>query len=618
MALSSAAGPHPPVNQGRTLTLVSSFGLDQTTLGPNFPAQQIVNSQRVRELTFRENYFTCRQHDWKVFDWNGAVRRPEGHMTQPLIGEMLPDFYVPLNSRRPCSPYRLARSIVWAFTTLTFGYGRWPSFRSDDTETQDFAKALVKATRLKTKMIRARNLGGASGTVGLSWGYNNGKPRVRVHLARHLYVQEWEDEDELIPAHVIEIYQFPKDVWLPDKKRMERQFFWHRRDWTKTADIEFVQQKVEKDNPSWQIDEEKSVIHNDDECHFVWVQNLPDDDTTTIDGQPDYAETYEQLDELDIINSVSSKGTKLNLDPTLVLKMDQDEVGDTTIRKGSGNALVVGPSGDARYMELSGASVTAGHATIDKQREQVLEANQCILPDPNEVVGSATSSVALKIVYAPMLAKADIMRDQYGQAIERLLEGMIRTARKLNVGNVLLEQDIDPETGEPILDDDGVPVEREIQYTLNLKPKRVKTPRLDEEGNETGEFDIEEVPYTPGSGDLSLEWPDYFKRTSDDNQKESGSLTQATGGKPVMSHQTAVEQMATSMQRDPQEEWNRLKQEQEEQRKRESEMFPGMGGQVGSLEELPDDAELMEGESTNERPSGSPQERPKPSSETGP
>lgn len=591
------AGPHPPKPLGGgAVAVVSSFGLDHTQLGPEFPAHQILNSGRSLELEYRSKFFKCTQHDWKAFDWNGAMRRPERHPTQPLIGNSMPEMYVPLDQRRPSSPYRLGRTIVNAFTTLTFGYGRWPSILSDDPATQDFAEALVKACKLKTKMIRARNLGGACGTVGMSWGFNDGKPRVRIHEARHLYAEEWDDEDELIPSHIIELYQYPKDVWNEKKGKHERKFFWHRCDWTMEADIAFVPVEVTKDNPMWQIDEEKSVMHNDGVCHFVWIRNLPDDEVDSIDGQCDYAETYEQLNTVDILNSCNSSGTAKNLDPTLVLAMEQEDLAGSVLKKGSDNALAVGPNGSASYLEISGAAANAGHTAIDKQREQVMEVCQCIVPDPNEVAGGATSSVALKIVYAPMLSKGDIMRDQYGEAIVQILEGMITAARNKNIGQVTHEPTVDDEGYELVDEVTQEPILTPVENTLNLPPRIEKIELTDEEGNPTGEFRVELHTRVPGSGSLTLEWPDYFEPTSDDIQKRVTSFVTATGGKAVISQQTAVENIATEMHRDPDEEYSRLRAEQEQDRKQQAAMFMSPGGPVDDPNALPDGAEPLEGE----------------------
>lgn len=569
------------------MSVASSFGLSKKYLTNEFPALQIVAGDRVRELSYRMSFYKCTQHDWKVFDFNGTMRQPNRHMTQPLIGNNMPDFYVPLEQRRPATPYRLARTIVTQFTTFVFGYGRWPTILSDDPDTQSFANALVKACKLKTKMIRARNLGGSAGTVGLSWGFKNGQPKVQVHSAKNVHVQEWTDEDEFIPAHVVELYQYELDVYDATTQKMTRTWFWHRRDWTPTADIEFLPIEVTKQNPNWQIDEDRSCMHNDG-CHFVWIRNIPDDSESSIDGEPDYTAVFEQFDSIDILNSTNVAGSVKNLDPTLVIKMHADEVGTALVRKGSDHSLAVGPSGDVKYLELSGTAVTTGHNAIQTQRDQVLECCSCVIPDPNEVVAAGTSSVALKITYAPMISKGDVFRDQYGEGILRLLTGMIESARQLNVGGSVEEIEVDEET--------GVEVSTDIEYKLNLPMKQVKVERLDSEGNPTGEFDVNQHPQVPGAGTLDLQWPDYFQPTSDDKQKLSSSLSIATGGRPVMSQQTATEHCATTYQRDPQEEWARIRTEQIQARREQSEMFPGVGGEVDNVDELPEGASTLSDE----------------------
>lgn len=578
-----------PSKPAPVLRVASTYGLPPAMLSMAFPALEIISSLRVQELNFTSRFYECKQHDWKIFDWNGTLRRPvQQFPTQPLLSTAPSDFYVPLDQRRPTAPYRLARVVVGAFTTLIFGHGRWPSIVSKDPETQDFADALVEATKLKTKMIRARNMAGSSGTCGLSWGFANGKPRVRVHSGAHLYVHEWADEDEFIPGHVSEIYQYPKDVFDETKRKHVRKFFWHRRDWTENADIWFSPVEVGKENPQWSVDEDKSVMHGDGVCHLVWVQNLPHDDITAIDGMPDYAGLFEQLNSVDELNSVNVNGTKLNLDPTLVLGVEQEDIDNAAVRKGSLNALAVGTGGSANYLELSGAAVEAGHKTIDAQREQILESCQCVVPDPNEVVGAGTSSVALKIVYAPMLARGDVLRDQYGDAIQRVLEGMIAAARKLNVGGEVEEHEVDDEGIEVTDAETNEPVVTRVRYEVELPPRIEEVPVLDENGEPTGEVETKEHQRTPGNGAIAVKWGRYFEETATDKQATNTALLSATGGKAVLSQQTGCEQAAESYGLKPAEEWARLRKEETARQEAEAQMFPSVGGDVDKDEDLPE------------------------------
>jgi hypothetical protein len=575
------AAPTESAIAGTVIQTGSSFGLDLTTIGPEFDANALFNAERVRELQYRDSFFTATNHDHKLFDMNGRMVRPGKMSNQPLLSGAVPSVYVPLDQRRPSTPYRLARKIVTSFSGMVFGYGRFPQFRSDDPATQDWAQALSDALGLEINMLRARNLGGRCGTVGISWALFDGEPRLKVHKGYHCHVLEWEDEDRRIPSHVVELYQSKataakgKEVWM-----------WRRRDWTTVSDVVFKPAPVGKKTPDfWEIDQEASCQHDDKCCHFVWIENLPDDDEDgSCDGAPDYAVAFEPLVSLDMLNSVNTQGGIKNLDPTLVLRMDEEDVGKAVVQKGSDNALRTGKDGDAKYLELSGSSISAGISLVDTNRSQILEVTECVAPDPNTIAAAGTSSVALKMVYAPMLVKCSILRYQYGQAIVRILTQLTDYCRKLM-------PDPNATTPEeryvhvPMYDDDGNEVgEEPVEFAVNLPPKVESVPMIGANGQPNGEMTTKTVERTPGRGRIWLEWGPYFTPTADDDQKEAQALSTAAGAQPVMSQQTAVELHANAHDRDGQEEWARIQREAAQKTAAQAQanagMFPPIGGEV--------------------------------------
>lgn len=551
---------------------VSSFGPELTTLGPTFSAHAVYHSQRFRELEWRDRFYKCTQHDHKGFDFNGRVTKPgEWFGTQPFIGGSQPTFFVPLDQRRPMAPYRLGRIIVNRFTSLVFGHGRWPSLNVvGDPEAEDFVNALVEKMNLPRVMIRARNLGGSCGTVGISWRITDGEPRASVHSGKFLHVFEWEDREEAIPSHVMELYQTARDYYDPNKKKLTRKLFWKRRDWTTESDIVFKEAEVTKDEPIWQI--ESIDQHDDGFTHFVWVENLPEEDGNTIDGLPDYEGIFEQMNAIDTLNSVVVRGAQLNLDPTLVLKMEQEEL--QAIRKGSDNALAVGPQGDARYLELSGQSLTAGKDLINNQSGQALDTVQCVIPDPDKLAAAGMSSVAIKAIYQPMLDRADVFRDQYGNGVIRLIKGVMRAIRERQT-----YVEVDAETGEETI----------VEGFVRLPPRQEEEPEIDETtGKPTGNVNVVTYERKPGeSENYQLDWPEYFRPTADDKQKKATTLTTATGGKPVVSQQTAAEDFARTNGWDPEQEWQRLVAQQQAEAENLMGMTPDFGGEVAGDEELP-------------------------------
>lgn len=574
----------PVVRGSRGATYApSSFGIDETTFGPGFRPKLFTESERAVFLRFCASYYTCTQHDWKVWDFDGRYQRG-GLQVQgsPLIGASMPSHYVPLNQRRPSAPYRIAYTIVERFTSLIFGDQHFPEVECEgDPDTADFAAALCEAQDLPSVMVRARSLGGSRGTVGLSWRFFEGKPVCSVHRAENLHVHEWRDFEQLIPEHVTELLQVARDVYDRDKQRVERRWFWQRRDWTPQADVVFKEVPCDEESPEWVIDEDRLVEHGDGEAHFVWIQNLPDDDEgTRVDGRSDYDNLWENCNTLDVLNSVVARGGICNLDPTLVLSLDP-ELAKRGVKKGSDNALIVGTDGSASYLTLPSDMVTAGNALIARERAQILEVAQCVILDPDQAIAAGASSLVVELEYLPMLSKCGLMRTQYGQrGMVRLLEQQVRSARRM-----LPEEGEGGELQYPtelVVDEEtGIEVERPVEYTLDLPPKVVEVQVLDADGNPTEEKATRLVQRRLGKGArLTLKWPPFFPPTEQEKQAQVQTLTTATGGRAVMSQQDAVEEWAKASGKDPTLAWQRYQAEQQVERERTAFNMPGVGGEL--------------------------------------
>lgn len=179
------------------------------------------------------------------------------------------------------------------------------------------------------------------------------------------------------------------------------------------------------------------------------------------------------------------------------------------------------------------------------------------------------------------------MRDFYGQGLVRLLEQMIESARR-HTSQTTTE--VDPDTGEEI----------EVSYGLDLPQKVVTEDVLDDDGNPTGEKSIRFIEHSPGEGGrLSLVWGDPFPSTPQEKQQKVTTLQSAAGGKPVLSHETTVRLAAKEFGLDADAEWARIQEEQKQAREQEAGMFLGTGGQVESLDELPDGASALPETSTD-------------------
>jgi hypothetical protein len=588
----------------------TSLGFNDGPPVPQFSARTILASQRFLDLNAREQFYLCTQHNHKMFDFDG--RMISGSRSSVMMESAPNSVYVPLRQRRPSSPYRLGKVIVNRFTSMLFGSQRWPAIRVEgDADTQDFCEALIEASALPAKMIEARNVGGSVGTVGISWIFRNGKPIVSVHNGKYLHVSEWEDRERFITSAVSEVYQYPKTEWSAEKKAYVKNLYWYRRDWTKTADTGYQPcLVVPGQDPEWVKDDNTTSEHNDGFCHFVWIQNLPTDEE---DGMPDYDGLYDTFDSLDLLLSVAVKGTVLNLDPTLVLKVDPEIIAAVQrIKKGSDHSLMVGKDGGASYLELTGSGLTAALPLFKLLRQCCLEVAECVITDPDEVAAGQTSAVSIQKIFEPMIAKCDIIREQYGSALKRLLQQMVLSA-KMHLDE---KGPVQTDDGEAITDEKTGEAIKTVPY-LDLPLKVIMTPITDDAtGQPNGETDIELVERKPGKGGtVILAWGPYFAPTPQDQSALITALNMATAGVAIMSKQTASELLCTAFDRDPAHEWKRINDDKKAvdsdnaNKMAAGGMFGGdPGGKVGHEDALPPGA----------KPKAPPFGAPKPPPAKGP
>jgi hypothetical protein len=136
----------------------------------------------------------------------------------------------------------------------------------------------------------------------------------------------------------------------------------------------------------------------------------------------------------------------------------------------------------------------------------ILEECQVVRPRDEEAKsGMAQSAAAKRLQYAPMIARCNRLRPQYGSTLTRILEDVLKVARKVRAKPAL-----------QIMNDMGAVV---------MEHKETLTPDLD-----PGEVES-----------VTLKWPPYFQPTSQD-VKDTVSIAQAaTGGKPLLSQKSGVD-----------------------------------------------------------------------------
>jgi hypothetical protein len=393
-------------------------------------------NSRQRELNWLWAHYRTLQYEARIFDWDGKkALDPLDTEAIASAGFIPPGYYapggqmVPLKFRKPTAPYHLVRVITDRFTGLLFSERRHPKLRVEgDPEAEQLVQALARASRLWSHMITARTLGGSMGTFCVGMKYVSGLPRVEVFDPRWVF-PEFEDQATFTLASIEQRFQFPverqdfKGAWL-------REWWWYRRYIDAYRDVLFFPEPIgEGEEPYWRVKQE--VQHGLGFCPVVWGQNLPVPDD--VDGDPDCQGIYPITDAIDSLYSQAYRGIRANTDPTVVIKTDLELA---ELRKGSDNAIKLEVGGDAKYMEISGDGPRSAIELADKFRDRALEIAQCVLEHPQvSTFGSGGKRTATEVQrsYESMYAKADILREQYGELlIKPLLVMMVKAAGRVH------------------------------------------------------------------------------------------------------------------------------------------------------------------------------------------
>jgi hypothetical protein len=471
---------------------------------PPIPLREFAEGERFFYMDRLERYLRNKQDEHKRYDWEGNVRSLGG-MGDHLLP--IPAAYaVPLAGRYPSTRYNLARVIVSNLTQMSFGgFGGSTSFAEINVEGDDVAEAALrewaKVMRLGSRLSEARNFGGAMGTATFSLGIRRGQFQIDVHNPKHCKVLEWESRDDALPRFVVKAYSFERDMIDAEAKKMVKRTFWYVRTWDTQVERvwEALPDAIAK-LPEWSnTPPTYETVHGFGFCPFYWTQNLPD--SQEEDGEGDYEGLEPKFDEINCLLTATTRGAIKNVDPTLVIK-DVDNDDGAPVNKGSG-AVIYSRDG-AEYLELEGTAVTCARDLVIDLRRSALEEAQVVLPHEEKLTGSAQSAAAMRILYRQMVARCNSLRGQYEPTIKRLLEDVLRIVRGMRTRG---DYDVQLPDGT---------VERRRDVVL---------PDLD-----------------PGTSEqVTLRWPEYFTPTALDVKDTVATAQSASGGKPVISHKTAVD-----------------------------------------------------------------------------
>jgi len=386
-------------------------------------------SPRRRRLQHDLNYYLGMQYDDRKANWDGhqlmGADKAQASRLGALSGK--PAYgTAPAYLRVPYVQRQIVPSVVRRLTGLLFSENLEPLTKSADPNGQPFISALIKSAKFWQRWADARNLGGGGGSVAVGVGLIDGLPvvelaqgvncdpvfkngNVELGVLAGIRIAYW---------HEVTRVDYVKDTWGRSIPKTVTALEYYCRVITDMVDV----QMVSPDKKEWALLNEP-VYHNLGYCPWVWVRNEPI--LNEQDGRPDCAGCYPQIEQIDYILSQGAVGTRINCDPTLVLRTKQ-EVGN--LSTGSGTVLILpGDSDEATLLETKGDGGKIALEYAKDLKEGVLEDCRVVLDEGRASGRSATEMIKRT---ESMHEHASDLRTVYGPACERSLEMLLGILRK--------------------------------------------------------------------------------------------------------------------------------------------------------------------------------------------
>lgn len=383
-----------------------------------------------------------------------------------LYSDGRPSFWdtsVPLRERAPVVQSFLARTCGRRLASLVFGERSFPSIAlkaksyggalTDDERAtiNGLLDELVEAASLRTKIKEHLLQGLKTGSVCALFCLRDGLPAVDLIPAK------WCTPD-LSPSGAVRSLVIEWQTMAVEDGQVVQ--YKHRREITDTEDKTFAVVKNEGKPIEWSR-VSAVATYPLEFCTVDWTRNDPDaTDGASIDGYPLAYGLEDEIAALDLELSQGHRNALYNGEPQMVrVGVDGDAPpmgpqGRTAaptderfswlnsaagsmrgwltgsaapaVKKAPGSIWNLPTGGDAKLLESTGSGmqiITTAQGTL---RRTILDAVGVVLADPDALGKGDLSSKALHLMHAPMLDVSDNLREVYGRALCRILDGLLR------------------------------------------------------------------------------------------------------------------------------------------------------------------------------------------------
>jgi len=425
-----------------------------------------------KQLERYEAHWRGEQYAHQQTDWWGMTA--DDYETISPAAAVPRGFSMPMNvalstrQKRPSIETGACATIVEGYTDLMFSEQAAPELTvQGDPQSEAMLHALFDRMSWDQKWCYARDLGGSVGSVLALFAARDGRIDMEV-INRRFAIPLWRNRRALQLGALL-IWRIAKvevddqdDKGNPTRRLVE---VVHRRIVTESEDVTYRPIRMDDSRTwAWVPVPELTVKHDLGFFPGVWVQNTSADDEP--DGLPDCDGAWKQVDALDRLMSQINKGELATVDPSIVIADDPKAKEMGAVRTGSDNTIELSDKGRAELLELAGTGLASAMEFCGKLEQWISRRTGYVFVDPKEVGAAAASSLAIKLMFRPMIQRADKKRAQYGRAMKDAAAIVIRIVQTFSEKRIQLPPDEqgNPRVGvftwdiEPARDKDGLPV----------------------------------------------------------------------------------------------------------------------------------------------------------------
>lgn len=391
--------------------------------------------------------------------------------------------YIPVRKRTPRLQLNFAKTLISRITSKMVGENTFPQFKiEDDMETEEYFRFIIKASKLKGKIVEPTKRMFAVGSVFVRFQIINGSFQFEHFLSKFCHPKFTQTGD----LEFVRIQFIFDDLNTLDENG-EPKKMWFRMDLSQFTDIKWKPVEFKEGvEPVFEAIEEQ-VEHQMGFVQGEWFRTMEQPDTP--DGPSLIEDILDFIDELNYNFSQSSHAIQYNQDPQLSINgLDQEEL-DNLIRS-SQKAWNLGREGKAEFLESTMNGVTAALEFRDKVRLNIQDISRIVLLDPEKAVAHAQSARAMEVLHGPMIELIHEVRPFFEINIVSLVV-------KMAVANLIVVRRGDP-------------------APVTIPPG-----------------------FQPKSMMITLSWPPIFPLTMEDLQKKMGVANTAAAGL-FISRETAM------------------------------------------------------------------------------